>query len=130
MGLDITAISANQAQKEVTANEGFDILEGACSLQATHDMASDANYTLDTSTGDPPYEWQHAVIHITDTGVVLTAGRDIIVPDEEKISCFRNATAQTLTLKTSGGTGIAVAAGNAATLFCDGTNVVRLTADV
>lgn len=46
-------------------------------------------------------------------------------------SIFNNTTgAFTLTVKTSGGTGIVVGQGKRAILYCDGTNVVRVTADV
>lgn len=126
--LNITHISASQAQKEVTANEAFDILDGAVGGLFTKNMASDADYTLAT-TGTPPFEWQRAAVKITDTGPVLTTGRNIIVPAEAKAYIFINATAQTLTLKTSAGSGIAVATTKTALLYCDGTNVVRVTAD-
>jgi len=43
---------------------------------------------------------------------------------------FNNTSgAFSLTVKTSGGSGIAVAQGKRAILYCDGTNVVRVTAD-
>lgn len=126
--LNITHISASQAQKEVTANEAFDILDGAIGGLLTHEMSSDADYTLLT-TGTPPYEWQRMAIKITDSPTTLTAARNIVVPAEAKPYIFINATAQTLTLKTASGTGIGVATNKTALLYCDGTNVVRVTAD-
>ena len=126
--LNITHIEASQAQKEVTANEAFAILDGAVAGLLTKEMTSDADYTLAT-TGTAPYEWQRAAIKITDSPSTLTTGRNIIVPAEAKPYIFINATAQTLTLKTSAGSGIAVAASKTALLYCDGTNVVRVTAD-
>jgi len=127
--LQISHIAASQAQKEVTANEAFDILDGAGAGQLVHDMTSDADYTLAT-TGTPPYEWQRACVKITDTGTVLTAARNIVVPDAAKPYIFINATGQPLTVKTAAGSGVAVAAGATALLYCDGTDVVRVTADV
>lgn len=93
----------------------------------THDMASDADYTLSTSAA--PEEWRYEIIKITDTSPNLTTGRNIIVQDNTKKYLFINATLQTLTLKTSGGSGIAVATVKNAILVCDGTNVIRMSAD-
>lgn len=126
--LDITYWTALQSQPDVTINEAIDILEAA-QRTATHDMASDADYTLDTSTGSPPFEWQYGTVRITDTGVVLTGGVNIICPDNAKNYVFINDTAQTLTLKTSGGSGIGVATSKTALLECDGTDVIRRSAD-
>lgn len=84
----------------------------------TFNLTTDANYTL---TADQNL---YKNITITDTGVVLTAGRDIIVDTVGRIFLFTNSTAQTLTVKTLSGTGVAVAAGASAALVCDETNVV------
>lgn len=107
------------------------LLEAAICGLLTHDMASDADYTL-TTTGSPE-EWHYGTIEITDTGVVLTTGRNIIIPASReaypRTFVFVNNTAQTLTLKTASGTGIAVSTTKTAILRCDGTDVVRVTAD-
>lgn len=68
--------------------------------------------------------------YLTTTGV-LTGNRNVIVPNDWKAVVFCNNTgAFTTTFKTLGGTGIVVAQTKRATLFADGTNVVRITADV
>jgi hypothetical protein len=85
----------------------------------THDMTSDANYTLTDE------ENNYGKIIITDTSVFLTISRNIIVSDEQKDFIAENNTLQTLTFKTSGGTGIAVAAGAKVWLMCDGTDVIE-----
>lgn len=85
---------------------------------ATHDMTSDANYTL---TGE---QNNFGKVIITDTNPFLTLPRDIIVSDEEKDFIVFNNTLQVLTLKTNGGSGIAVTAGAKVWLLCDGTNVI------
>jgi len=56
----------------------------------------------------------------------LIANREIIVPTTVQQYWVTNATtgAFTLTVKTAGGTGILVAQGSSAILYCDGTNVV------
>jgi len=125
--LEVTHLAANQNTPEVTENEAKDIFDDAIAGLLTHDMASDADYTLSTATS--PEEWQYSTVEITDTGTALTTGRNIIVPVNKKIYIFVNSTLQTLTLKTSAGSGIAVATVKTAILRCDGTNVVRVTAD-
>lgn len=125
--LGLPELSVSIASKYSWHNEANRELEAAAAGMLTHDMGSDADYTL-TTTGTPQ-EWQYLACKITDTGVVLTTGRNIVVPVNTKPYIFINATAQTLTLKTSAGTGIAVATNKAALLYCDGTNVIRISAD-
>jgi len=125
--LNITKFVDGQSNPDTTINNALDVLDGLADV-FVHDMASDADYTLGTA-GTRPYEWQHFVVQITDTGVVLTTGRNIVVPDNTRGYIFKNDTAQTLTLKTSAGSGIAVATLKWALLRCDGTNVVRITPD-
>lgn len=62
----------------------------------------------------------------------LTANISVIVPATTKILAIYNNTsgAFTLTVKVSGQTGVAVGQGNRAMLYCNGTDVVRLAADV
>lgn len=107
-------ISDNEVNWSRAANRA----EVAIQAQLTHNMASDADYTLSAS------EAQKAIIKITDTGALLTTGRNIIVPDAARVWVVDNQTAQILTPKTSAGTGVAVAAGVKTTVYSDGTNVV------
>lgn len=69
--------------------------------------------------------------HITFQGT-LTGNINVVVPTTDwKWVIFNNTTgAFTLTVKTLSGTGIAVGQGKRATLLSDGTNVVRITADI
>jgi hypothetical protein len=53
--------------------------------------------------------------------------RQLIVPDIEKQYIVKNELADTVTIKTSAGTGIAVLAGKTMTVFNDGTDVVDVT---
>ena len=132
--LNITKWTAAQSQPEVAVNTGSDILDGLADA-LVHNMTSGSDYTLAT-TGSEPFEWQHLVIQITDTnsplelpGASSPEGANIICPVYTRVYLFINATLVPLTLKTSAGTGIAVAAAKSAWLRCDGTNVVRLTPD-
>jgi hypothetical protein len=128
-GLAAPHWTASQNQPDVTHNSALDVLDSCIARQNVIDFPSDADYTLVTS-GAYPREWQHAVIEMTDTGVVLTAARNVIVPANPRMWNAYNNTAQILTFKTSGGTGIAVGVGKRAILQNDGTNVVRWTADL
>ena len=86
---------------------------------ATHNFASDANVTLASKV------YFARTIKLTDTSVVLTTGRNVVVPAYEFVWLVRNSTAQTLTVKTSAGTGIAVSPGQSRWVRGDGTNVVN-----
>ena len=129
--LNITHWTAAQSQPEVTVNTALNILDGIVGM-LTHNMASDADYTLAT-TGTEPFEWQYGVLRITDTDspVKLTTTRSIIVPAYPKWYLFKNETAQSLTLKKSGGTGITVATQKWALLAYTtaDADVIRITPD-
>lgn len=118
--LNITHIEANQSQKEVTANEAFDVLDEAVAGDLVHDMASDANYTLDTT--QPAAEHENLMLHITDTGVLLTTTRDIILPSNPQLHIAFNDTAQTLNFKTSGGVAFGVSAGGVRLFYIEDTS--------
>lgn len=73
---------------------------------------------------------QAACSYLTTTGV-LTGNRNVIVPNNWQAVVFCNNTGPfTTTFKTSAGAGIVVAQTKRAILLADGTNVVRITADV
>lgn len=58
----------------------------------------------------------------------LTANRTVTVPSKAKVWLVDNdcTAAFTVTVKTAAGTGIALASGETAILYCDGTNVVHI----
>lgn len=128
--LDILKWTANQNQPEVPMNLAIDILEASQGM-FTHEIVADADYTLGT-TGTAPYEWQYLALRFLDaTGPTLTGAINVICPTQPKLYIFVNDTpTYALTLKTSAGTGIAVAAGNLALLYCDGTNVIRVSGNI
>lgn len=120
----ITHISANQNQKEVTANSAFDELDEALTNLLAVAM-SDANYTLNATEGNEALA--HLVFKFTGT---LTANRNIIVPTNKKVYVVSNQTTGgfSLTVKTASGTGVALSTSGYFLLYCDGTNVVSLAA--
>ncbi|MHA1303768.1 MAG: hypothetical protein ACTSPI_08710 [Candidatus Heimdallarchaeaceae archaeon] len=84
----------------------------------THNITADSDYTLTSEQNN------FGKVIITDTGVVLTGAINIIMSDEEKDFIIQNNTAQILTVKTSGGTGITIGVGLKLWVLCDGTNII------
>jgi hypothetical protein len=126
--LDFGYIATNSAAKEVQANATFDEIDGALASQLAKAM-SDADYTLNVSA-IPSEATGYLTYAFTGT---LTANRNIIVPTNKKLyAVWNNSTSPyTLTVKTSGGTGVAVAYSSTAQyllVYCDGTNVVAVGA--
>jgi len=109
---------ANGLANYVLANEYFDTLEKASSGRITVDFTSDADLTL---TADQGF---HKVLAITDSTVALTTGRDVIFPTKGPERIIKNSTAQTLTLKITGQTGVAILASTVGRYYYDGTDIV------
>jgi len=87
--------------------------------------ATDANKTVDIN------DWTYGHIVVTDTGPVLTTGRQLIIPAIVGYGRWiRNATAQTITVIRSGGTSVAIAAGKTAYVLVVTGGAQRMTADV
>lgn len=89
----------------------------------TKAFPSDANYTLTAAEADVD------VIKVS-TGTITTT-RDLIVPIAfPKQWTVINANAQSVRIIGATGTGITIATGKTAIVMADGTNIVRVTADV
>lgn len=88
-------------------------------------FTSDANLTLTLANSNAAQVARCLVLNATSSGS-LTATRNLIVPNGAKQYIVWNNTTggQSIVVKTSGGTGITVAAGAKAFLFADGTNVI------
>jgi len=116
---------ASSAANYSLGNEAFKILERAGCGRITVNYLTDANLTLDVDTAAGTEQWRDAIITITDSGVVLTAGRDLIFPDENgPIYTIYNDTAQTITVKLSGQTGVAISASGSGRYLRRGTDMV------
>lgn len=123
--LEITELEQSQINAYLTVNEAVAILERASCGRITVDFESDANLTLDTDTAAGTEQWRDKFMDITDSGTVLTAGRDVIFPAEEGPEyIITNSTAQTLTLKISGQTGVTIATTVQGRYFYDGADIV------
>jgi hypothetical protein len=134
--LGFDELAAAQEQPEVLVNAADRALTAAIGGQITIDFASDGNYTLQaTEPPDAGDEWAYGTIVMTDTGPVLTGAVDVIYPDVDTLYggpsrmmfVFVNQTAQILTVKRTGQTGIAITAGSTALLWHNGTDIIALS---
>ncbi len=134
--LAIAHIAESQNGKELTANSAVDLLD-----MSMHGDLSIAMANVDYNLTGTQFLQSFLLIM---TGA-LSAARNVIVPITssgqtiKKTFAVKNATSDgsspatgpfAVTFKTAAGTGIAVAPGKTAILRLDGTNVIRITADV
>jgi hypothetical protein len=98
-------------------------IESFLSGRLARSVAGNSNVTLTA------LECRNRKLHFTGA---LTGNINVIVVTKERAWMIYNNTsgAFTLTVKPSAGTGIPVGQGKHAQLACDGTNVIRETADV
>jgi hypothetical protein len=84
-----------------------------------------------TTLTDTQYATNQDRMAALDFSGVLASNAVIIVPARTKSWIVRNQCSGsfTLTVKTSAGSGVVVAQGQVATLWCDGTNVVSVSTD-
>ena len=108
-----------------TINENITkMVEEAIAGTATINTWSGNSATLSTANGTTA-ESRNAILNLTDTGTSLSGAATVIVPALSKIFIVKNGTAQTVTVKTASGTGIAITSGSTGYVYCDGTNVVE-----
>jgi hypothetical protein len=106
-----------------TVNDNItSMIEEAIAGLSTINTWTTNSHTL-TSANGTTSESRCAMLVAATGGGAPTAAATIICPSAAKLYVLQNNTSFAVTLKTSAGTGIAVAVGNTAYLFCDGTNV-------
>ena len=90
-------------------------------------FTSDANLTISLTNTVALQTARALVLNATSSGS-LTATRELVVPTIEKQYIVQNNTtgAQSITVKTTAGTGITVPNGRKAHLYVDGTNVIQM----
>lgn len=105
---------------------GLEALEDAIAGTATISYISAADYTLNDNTGGPTASdgARYMILNITGSP---GGPANLIVPTRSKVYLAVNSTGQTITVKTSAGTGVAVPDGEAFWVYCDGTNVEAAT---
>jgi hypothetical protein len=92
------------------------------------DFVADADLTITITNSNAAQAARALVLNVTSAFGSLTATRELVVPTSQKQYIVQNNTAggQSITVKTSGGTGITVPNGRKAHLYVDGTNVVQM----
>ena len=99
------------------------LIEEAIAGVETITLTSDADYTLSISSGSSDQARQ--AVLIIESNLSLTSTRNIIIPAQEKVYIVKNGTTggQSITIKTTGGTGQTLVNGDTQIMYCDGTNV-------
>lgn len=97
--------------------------EAIAGLSTINTWSTDA-HTLTTANGTTS-ESRAAILVLTDSGGALTGAGELICPDASKVYIVKNDTGETITVKTSAGTGVDVNDGVVKIVICDGTNVVN-----
>lgn len=120
--LNITHVDPAQSNKTATINEAFDLLD-----QAITDMLTVVCTAGGTITPTSASAFACMVLKLTGTP---GAGFNLVVPTTKKLYIVNNASGKTATVKTSGGSGVAVLTGTVQIVYADGTNVIAITAGV
>jgi hypothetical protein len=94
-----------------------DLIEAAITNSVDITFAN-AQYTLSANNGLPD-EARNAVLNLIGTN---SGPQNLIAPAVDKTYIVKNATGAAVTIKTSGGTGVAVATGTTRIVWCDGTD--------
>ena len=125
--LNLDEISSESDNDKFTIhNEDNRRLAASAAGRIALNFSSDANMTINSSDTDGTESWRYKFIDITDTGVVLTAGRDVIFPAKGPSYIITNSTAQTITVKITGQAGVAITTTSSASLYYDGTDMVAV----
>jgi hypothetical protein len=118
VALGLHTVPEGSLQKDPVINHNSEHTANLLAKVTTRNLVADADYTLVAA------DWQTGTLIFTDTGVVLTGGKDIEFPDDFAPILVDNQTAQTLTLLKDGGTGVAVAAGERRRVYSGAADVV------
>lgn len=103
-------------------------LEQAIVGYGNPDYVSDANLTISITNSNAAQAARALVLNVTSVFGSLTQTRELVVPTIQKQYIVQNNTTggQSITVKTSAGTGITVPNGRKAHLYVDGTNVIQM----
>lgn len=119
--LGMILMETGQVDKEVVLNDALTILDSVLAGTAVHNMTSNADYTINTAAD----EHLNLAIKITDTSTLVTANKNIILPDNKQLHIAWNSMGNgySLVFKTLSGSGVTVADGEKKLIFSDGTNI-------
>ena len=92
------------------------------------DYVADANLTISITNSNASQPARALVLNVTSTFGSLTQTRELVVPTSQKQYIVQNNTTggQSITVKTSAGTGITVPNGRKAHLYVNGTSVIQM----
>lgn len=118
--LELQTVPANAQQISVPVNDALGDIDATLAGLVTVEFTADANRTLVRD------EYLANVLRFTDSPSTLTTGRDVVFPARFPLLLVINSTAQTLTLKKSGQTGITLASGATKFIAAGVTDVVEV----
>jgi len=121
---ELTGTWGDTVNQQVTS-----MIEEAVAGLKTINTWSTNSATLSTADGSTS-ESRAAILNLTDTTSDLSGAGTVICPAASKVYIVKNATGQTITIKTASGSGIAIPNGTTGFVYCDGTNVLEALTNV
>ena len=121
---ELTGTWGDTVNQQVTS-----MIEEAIAGLKTINTWSTNSATLSTADGSTS-ESRAAILNLTDTTSDLSGAGTVICPAASKVYIVKNATGQTITVKTASGSGIAIPDGTTGFVYCDGTNVLEALTNV
>lgn len=125
-----TATTRNRLRKQETGtntntwgtnlNEVLDAVDQTLDGVETINLTASTDYTLTTTNYTTADQAKQRVLLFTGS---LSSAVNVIIPSVEHTYLVYNACGQTLTVKTSAGTGPAIPTGFMSWVYCDGSNV-------
>lgn len=119
LGMD--TVPSNSLQPSVPINSALTDIDACLAATVSVEFTTDANLTLTEA------QYLTSVLLLNDSPPTLTTGRDVIFPAHFPAVYVKNNTLQTLTLKKSGQSGSALAAGAEAIVYSGATDVVKFS---
>jgi hypothetical protein len=128
---DTQEVSQNTNSNYIQANTGLQqAIGGVSGLASVVVTSADVDLTTgsDQDVASNLYKALRNVFFVLSGA--MTGAKNIIVPDNPKLYIFKHEATGgfNATVKTAGGTGIALANGDTKILYCDGTNVRVISA--
>ena len=113
---------------DVVNQEITELVEQAIAGMATINTWTTNSHTLTEVDGSSDESRCAILLCDDDGGGNPSAAAQVIVPAKTKLYVVRNLTGQTVTVKTSAGSGVAVINNGIVSVYCDGTNVYSANA--
>ena len=118
LGLELIGQGEQSGTWGITTNNNFGTLVEQAITGVQNVSMSNATYTLSFYQGASD-ESRNAVLVVGGTNL---APQNLIAPAVQKVYLINNKSGNTITIKTSSGTGIAISNSTVAQVYCDGTD--------